>query len=88
MDNPSDAKPDNRNGMGVTVSTHVKEDEEIDDDKKTVFDWCQEGNTSQVQKLLNTGDVHVDSKDSEVSFRGFEPHRSTGSTQEDPSLFN
>ena len=68
MDNPSDAKPDNRNGMGVTVSTHVKEDEEIDDDKKTVFDWCQEGNTSQVQKLLNTGDVDVDGKDSEVSF--------------------
>ena len=68
MDNPNDAKPDNRNGMGVTVSTHVKEDEEIDDDKKTVFDWCQEGNTSQVQKLLNTGDVDVDGKDSEVSF--------------------
>lgn len=55
--------------MGVCVSTHVKPNDEIADDQKTVFDWCQEGNTNQVVKILNSGNVdidEIDEKDAEV----------------------
>ena len=61
-------KSDNKNSMGVTVSTHVKPDDDIEDDQKTIFDWCQEGNTIQVLKILNSGDHDVNGKDSEVCY--------------------
>ena len=56
----------NKNSMGVVVSTHAKPDDVIADEDKSVFDWCQEGNTAEVMKILNRGVVGVNDKDSEV----------------------
>ena len=66
LDNSTLSKHENKNTMGVCVSTHVKPNDEIADDQKTVFDWCQEGNTNQVMKILNSGNVDIDEKDAEV----------------------
>lgn len=65
LDNSTLSKHENKNTMGVCVSTHVKPNDEIADDQKTVFDWCQEGNTNQVMKILNSGNVDIDEKDAE-----------------------
>ena len=66
MDDTSLDQGINRNSMGVVVSTHAKPDDGVADEDKSVFDWCQEGNTAEVLKILNRGVVGVDDKDSEV----------------------
>ena len=66
MDDTSLDKGINRSSMGVVVSTHVKPDDSVADEDKSVYDWCQEGNTAEVLKILNRGVVGVDDKDSEV----------------------
>ncbi|XP_069120009.1 acyl-CoA-binding domain-containing protein 6-like isoform X1 [Argopecten irradians] len=52
-------KPDCRDGSGdnvgrgwVSVSTMSNTDTEIADENKTLFDWCKDGNTTQVQNIL------------------------------------
>ena len=39
--------------------------QDIPDDKKTIFDWCREGNTDKVTLLLKETDSNV--KDENVS---------------------
>ncbi|XP_002730708.1 acyl-CoA-binding domain-containing protein 6-like [Saccoglossus kowalevskii] len=39
-------------GMGVAVSTLYKEEVQIRDDQKTIFDWLKEDNISKVQSLM------------------------------------
>ncbi|KAH3796482.1 hypothetical protein DPMN_150050 [Dreissena polymorpha] len=52
--------------LGVSVSVMANTEVAIDDELKTIFDWCKEGNTKQVAKLLEQNKEMVDSKDSEV----------------------
>ncbi|CAF1122482.1 unnamed protein product [Didymodactylos carnosus] len=40
---------------GPSVSRFKKDEEEIDDKDKTIFDFCQEGNLQRVEELLTTG---------------------------------
>ncbi|KAL4219040.1 acyl-CoA binding domain-containing protein 6 [Mactra antiquata] len=51
--------------LGVAVSTMMNPDDVIDDELKTIFDWCKDGNTKHVSRLLNHSDVNVDEKDEE-----------------------
>ncbi|XP_052219645.1 acyl-CoA-binding domain-containing protein 6-like isoform X2 [Dreissena polymorpha] len=51
--------------LGVSVSVMANTEVAIDDELKTIFDWCKEGNTKQVAKLLEQNKEMVDSKDSE-----------------------
>jgi len=50
--------------VGAAVST-MSDKEEIPDDKKTIFDWCREGNTDKVTSLLKDTDTNI--KDENVS---------------------
>ncbi|XP_022101069.1 acyl-CoA-binding domain-containing protein 6-like [Acanthaster planci] len=54
-----------RGGMGVGVSTMCKEDDDICDFNKTVFDWCKEGNVEQVRRLLDEEGLEVNDTDDE-----------------------
>ncbi|XP_019618982.1 PREDICTED: acyl-CoA-binding domain-containing protein 6-like [Branchiostoma belcheri] len=51
--------------MGPVVSTMSFEEEYISDKNKTVFDWCKEGNTKQMARLLSNGDVDINQQDAE-----------------------
>lgn len=63
---PSGHKPGGGSfSLGVSVSTMANDEEELDDTMKTIFDWCKEGNTKQVSKLLQKKN-EVDTKDKEV----------------------
>ena len=52
--------------LGVAVSTMMNPDKKIDDDLKTVFDWCKDGDIKRVSQILDNNNVNVDEKDSEV----------------------
>jgi len=56
-----------KSGMGVAVSTLKGggEDGEIErtDEEKTVFDWCQDGNTQRVVNILTTQQFDVNQRD-------------------------
>jgi len=51
--------------LGVSVSVMANDEEILEDKMKTIFDWCKEGSTDRVAKLLQKKNV-VDTKDSEV----------------------
>jgi len=44
--------------VGAAVST-MCDKENIPDDKKTIFDWCREGNTDKVTLLLKDTDINI-----------------------------
>ncbi|CAH1271594.1 ACBD6 [Branchiostoma lanceolatum] len=53
--------------MGPVVSTMSFDYEEdyISDNNKTAFDWCKEGNTKQMARLLSNGSVDINQQDTE-----------------------
>ena len=53
-------------GLGVSVSKMSSNDETLSDDKKTIFDWCIEGNLDQVTRLLPS-QQNINERNSEVS---------------------
>lgn len=57
--------PSRQLSLGVAVSTMVNPEADLDDDKKTIFDWCKEGNTQRVVKLLSQNNINIDEKDPE-----------------------
>ncbi|XP_060567130.1 acyl-CoA-binding domain-containing protein 6-like [Ruditapes philippinarum] len=61
-DKPSSGK---QMTLGVAVSTMMNTDKNIDDRLKTIFDWCKDGDTKRVSKILDNNNVNVDEKDSE-----------------------
>ena len=55
-----------KEGMGVSVSTMVKTDEkEINEQDKTIFHYCEEGNLKRVISLLDANPVILNGRDSE-----------------------
>ncbi|XP_038046561.1 acyl-CoA-binding domain-containing protein 6-like [Patiria miniata] len=54
-----------RSGMGVGVSTMCKEEDDICDGNKTVFDWCKDGDAEQMSRLLDEGRLGIDDPDDE-----------------------
>lgn len=46
-------------GLGVSVSTLQKEDMDIADENKTVFDYCKEGNLRKFETLLHSIDMNT-----------------------------
>ena len=48
----------------VSTLASSQEEEVIPDDKKTVFDWCKEGNISSLTELVT--ESNVNNKDSQV----------------------
>ena len=52
--------------FGVSVSTLSHTEDNIPDDKKSIFDWCKEGNIKMVSKCLTTDKCDVNTKDEEV----------------------
>ena len=53
-------------GMGVAVSTMANDEEELDDDEKTIFDWCKDGDGDKMNQLLKSRTVTINEKDEEV----------------------
>ncbi|XP_045199189.1 acyl-CoA-binding domain-containing protein 6-like isoform X2 [Mercenaria mercenaria] len=51
--------------LGVAVSTMMNPDANIDDELKTVFDWCKDGDIKRVVQLLEDNSSRIDQKDSE-----------------------
>lgn len=51
--------------LGVCVSTMLNTDMHIDDELKTIFNWCQEGNTASVVQMLKVNTIWIDQKDEE-----------------------
>ena len=58
---------ENMSVFGVAVSTMVNTETSLDDELKTVFDWCKEGNTIRVKSLLDQKIIEIDDKDEEVN---------------------
>ncbi len=58
---------DGSSSVGHAVSTLAgcHTEEALTDDKKTIFDWCKEGNENKLQSLLS--DTNVNQTDQEVS---------------------
>ncbi|KAJ3062128.1 Acyl-CoA-binding domain-containing protein 5, partial [Quaeritorhiza haematococci] len=65
MSAPTSSPSSSSNVMGVSVSTMAREDdhEEIQDEDKTIFDWCAEGASSKVCALLDENPESVHQKD-------------------------
>lgn len=51
----------------VSVSTMSNTDPELDNQNKTVFDWCKEGDVKQMSKLIHSNNIDVNSLDDSVS---------------------
>ena len=43
----------------------IKDEHDVPDDMKTVFDWCQEGDINYLTRFLNQSPSKVDSVDEE-----------------------
>ena len=57
-----------KSGMGQAVSTMSRPDEDaIEDSKKTVFDWCIDGDVTKVTQFLTNDWGCVNQKDENVS---------------------
>ena len=57
-----------KSGMGQSVSIMSRPAEDmVEDSKKTVFDWCIEGNVTQVTQILTNDKACVNQKDDNVS---------------------
>ena len=54
-------------GMGITVSTMARTEEDLADNEKTIFDWCAEENIDKVASLLHDRKIDVNCKNKEVS---------------------
>lgn len=54
-----------KSALGVSVSTMMCPDEQLSDQDKTIFHWCQEGNVDMVKAMLTSGQ-EVDECDPEV----------------------
>ncbi|KAK7451825.1 hypothetical protein BaRGS_00039798 [Batillaria attramentaria] len=54
-----------KNVMGVSVSTMVCPDEQLTDQQKTIFHWCQEGNMDKVKAMLTSEGHQINEKDSQ-----------------------
>lgn len=68
-------KPANsEGGMGLTVSTLYNPDYEkdckIQDQDKTAFDWCKDGNILEMKKSLENDKTGTSVKDEQVSING------------------
>lgn len=50
----------------VSTLANLGEKEVIPDDKKTVFDWCKEGNVSKLAELVTENNIN--DKDSQVCY--------------------
>jgi len=56
-----------KTGMGVAVSTlHASDDPPISDEQKSAFDWCKEGNSEVVRRLLQKNECDVEELDENV----------------------
>ncbi len=66
-DSQSTDSDNGSDSVGLSVSTLAGRDveEEISDEKKTLFDWCKEGNERKLQSLLSS--TNVNQTDSDVS---------------------
>ncbi|PIK61998.1 putative acyl-CoA-binding domain-containing protein 6-like [Apostichopus japonicus] len=60
-DNWRDSK--SRGGLGVGVSTLYRDEGDICESDKTIFDWCKEGNLEEVQRFLSTSPNHLNELD-------------------------
>ena len=56
-------------GMGQSVSTMLREDPEVDDAQKTVFDWCVEGCKDKVADCIAQNQTCLSETDENVSDR-------------------
>ena len=54
-------------GMGITVSTMARTEDDLADNEKTIFDWCAEENIDRVASFLHDRKVDVNCKNKEVS---------------------
>ncbi|XP_052787768.1 acyl-CoA-binding domain-containing protein 6-like isoform X2 [Mya arenaria] len=61
----SDKPRSSGNGLGVSVSTMQNDEEDLDDELKTVFDWCKEGDVTKVANILKKNQSCVNLKDDE-----------------------
>ncbi|KAK2187254.1 hypothetical protein NP493_172g03077 [Ridgeia piscesae] len=52
-------------GMGITVSTMARTEEDLADNEKTIFDWCAEENIDRVASFLHDRKVDVNCKNKE-----------------------
>lgn len=52
-----------KGGLGVGVSTMYRNEGDICESDKTVFDWCKEGNVEKVEMTLTSSNVHLDELD-------------------------
>ena len=53
-------------GGGPVISTLMKNDEPIPDEKKSMFDWCKEGNMTKLTVMVTEREVNI--QDEEVCF--------------------
>lgn len=51
-------------GGGPVVSTLMKNDDAIPDEKKNMFDWCKEGNVTKLAAVVTQREVNI--QDEEV----------------------
>ncbi len=56
-----------KSGMGVAVSTMGVHGDDLEDDQKSVFDWCKDGDVARVKKILHGDGVDVHVTDEDVS---------------------
>ncbi|XP_046844331.1 acyl-CoA-binding domain-containing protein 6-like [Xenia sp. Carnegie-2017] len=58
---------DNNGGMGLSVSTlynaEIEKELNVNDEDKTLFDWCKEGNANKLKKILKQRKNGVMEKD-------------------------
>lgn len=64
---------DNNGGMGLSVSTlynaEIEKELNVNDEDKTLFDWCKEGNANKLKKILKQRKNGVMEKDDHVCFK-------------------
>lgn len=51
----------------VSVSTMSNTDSELDNQNKTVFDWCKEGDINQMSRILQSENIDINGLDDAVS---------------------
>ncbi len=64
-------------GGGHVVSTLMDEDEALDDESKTIFDWCKENDIPKLVSMITT--TNLNSRDEQVNaLRNLEQQPSLG----------
>ena len=46
-----------RTGLGVGISTPSRTSKPVQDDHKTIFDWCKDNNLSRVESMLSANAI-------------------------------